>query len=252
MPFAAAPHWIEPGRLACRVLAEQDSERGEEQSSGDCSAPETNEHMNKMTPDGTDRLMMSRCIELSKASGQAGEYPYGASICRHGKVVAESINQVTHDGDVTRHAEVVAISLAQKALGTVSLDECEIYVNAEPCAFCCYAIRETRMRRVVYGLSSPHMGGVSKWNVLGDEDLSRAMPEVFAPPPEIVCGFMAEEVERALLEWNPLIGTIMMRRGLFGSAPRVLTQVPQTRPAARRSRVLGILRRNLFDYFGRR
>lgn len=59
----------------------------------------------------------------------------------------------------------VAISQAQKALGTIRLDDCEIYANSEPCVFCCYAIRETRMRRVVYGLSSPHMGGVSKWNV---------------------------------------------------------------------------------------
>jgi hypothetical protein len=60
--------------------------------------------------------------------------------------------------------------------GTVSLEDCEIYMNAEPCAFCCYAIRETRIRRVVFGLSSPHMGGVSKWNILGDMDICSAMP----------------------------------------------------------------------------
>jgi tRNA(adenine34) deaminase len=77
-----------------------------------------------------DRAMMTRCIDLSKTSGQAGEYPYGAVICFDGAVVAQSINRVRHDGDVTRHAEVVAISLAQKELGTVSLDDCEIYINA--------------------------------------------------------------------------------------------------------------------------
>jgi tRNA(adenine34) deaminase len=205
----------------------------------------------KRDSDNTDRLMMTRCIDLSKASGRAGEYPYAAIICRNGTVVAESINQVAHDRDATRHAEVVAISGAQKALATVSLDDCEIYVNAEPCAFCCYAIRETRMRRVVYGLRSPHMGGVSKWNVLGDEDLSRAMPEVFAPPPEIVSGFMADEVKQALIEWNPLIATIMMQRGLFGSAPRVITPAVQARSLGLRERMLKILRRDLFDYFGR-
>jgi tRNA(adenine34) deaminase len=209
----------------------------------------------KATGETTDRLMMARCIALSKASGKAGEYPYGAVICRGGQVVSESINRVTHDGDVTRHAEVVAISLAQKALRTVSLDDCEIYVNAEPCVFCCYAIREARMRRVVYGLSSPHMGGVSKWNVLGDEDLSNAMPEVFAPPPEIVSGFMADEVERSLIEWNPLIAGIMIGRGLFGAAPRVMVQAMDRGSSGPRSlyrRTLGFLRRNFFDYFGRR
>jgi tRNA(Arg) A34 adenosine deaminase TadA len=31
-----------------------------------------------------------------------------------------------------------------------------IYVSAEPCVYCCYAIRESRIGRVVYGLHSPH------------------------------------------------------------------------------------------------
>ena len=197
-----------------------------------------------------DRRMMTHAIGLSKRSGQAGEYPYAAVVCRDGAIVAESINRVVHDCDVTRHAEVVTISLAQKALGSVSLDDCEIFVNAEPCAFCCYAIRESRMRRVVFGLSSPHMGGVSKWNVLADNDLNTAMPEVFAPPPEIVAGFMAKEAEQALIEWNPLIAEVIKRRGLFGAAPQVITRADH--PPSLRERVLSVLRRNFFDYFGRR
>src|ERR1051325_1279538 len=109
-----------------------------------------------------DRKMMQRCIDLSVQSGREGEYPYGVVISRDGKVVAESINRVAHEREVTRHAEVVAISAAQKALGTVSLDDCTIYVSAEPCAYCCHAIRESRIPRVVYALSSPHVGGVAK------------------------------------------------------------------------------------------
>lgn len=202
-----------------------------------------------------DRLMMMRCIALSKEPGRAGEYPYGAVICRNGEVVAESINRVARDGDVTRHAEVVAISLAQKALGTISLDDCEIYINAEPCAFCSYAIRESRKRRVVYGLSSPHMGGLSKWNVLADTDICSVMPEVFAPPPDVVSGYMTDEVEKALMEWNPLIASIIELRGLFGPEQRVTTDIIQkcpTQPPGLRSGALRFLRRNLFDYFGRR
>jgi tRNA(adenine34) deaminase len=211
--------------------------------------------MTELQQEAIDRLMMTHCIALSKLSGKAGEYPYAAVVCRHGTIVAESINRVAHDGDVTRHAEVVAISLAQKALRSVSLDDCEIYVNAEPCAFCCYAIRESRIRRVVFGLSSPHMGGVSKWNVLADTDLFNAMPEVFAPPPEIVAGFMAEEAQQALIEWNPLIAEVIKRRGLFGAAPRVFLGQQQDQlvsPVGPRERILRFLRRNFYDYFGRR
>lgn len=202
-----------------------------------------------------DRKMMTRCIALSKQSGAAGEYPYGAVICRGGVVVAESINRVKQDRDVTRHAEVVAISLAQKALATVSLDACEIYINAEPCAFCSYAIRESRIRRVVYGLASPHMGGASKWNVLLDEDISTSMPEVFAPPPEVVSGYLAAEAERALLEWNPLIASVIKERGLFGVSPRVLLDHRAELGLQARSwrqRMYAFLRRHVFDHFGRR
>jgi tRNA(adenine34) deaminase len=201
-----------------------------------------------------DRLMMLHCIALSKQSGEAGEYPYGAVICRDGVIVSESINMVSHDGDVTRHAEVVAISKAQKTLRTISLDDCEIYVNAEPCAMCSLAIRETRIRRVVYGLSSPFMGGLTKWNVLADEEISSAIPEVFAPPPKIVSGYMAEEAQQALVEWNPIIARIITARGLFGTAPRVIAKAVRAGPmrANLQNRLFSFLRRNVFDYFGRR
>jgi tRNA(adenine34) deaminase len=198
-----------------------------------------------------DRGMMQRCIELSLRAGEEGEYPYGVVICRDGKAVAESINRVAHERDVTRHAEVVAISQAQKALGTVSLDDCMIYVSAEPCVYCCYAIRESRIGRVVYGLRSPHMGGVSKWPVLPDEDLSNAMPEVFAAPPEIVAGFMAAEAEAALLKWNPVMWGVVKARGLFVTGPLQAVRAFDTRRRGLKERTVALLRRAVFDRFGR-
>lgn len=201
-----------------------------------------------MNVDTVDQTMMRRCIDLAKASGKAGEYPYAAVICKDGQIVAESTNRVRRDRDVARHAEIVAISTAQKHLNTVSLDDCEIYSNAEPCALCSFAIRESRIRRVIYALKSPHMGGLSKWNVLGDTDLSTTMPEVFAPPPDIVSGYMAEEAEHGLFQSNRLIAEIMRRRGLF-VAPGLDSEV-QLRSAGY-DRMLRFLRRNFFDHFGR-
>ena len=198
---------------------------------------------------------MQRCIALSRISGEAGEYPYGAVICRDGVVIAESINRVTQDCDITRHAEVVVISAAQKLLSTTSLDDCTLYANAEPCAFCCYAIRESRIRRVVYGMRSPHMGGVSKWNVLADDDISHAMPEVFAPPPEIVAGFMAVESEETLIAANPLVWGFVKRRGLFGGVPSeelLAREHRPVRPPSIKQQLMAILRRIFFDRFGRR
>jgi tRNA(adenine34) deaminase len=197
-----------------------------------------------------DREIMQRCIALSVQSGEAGEYPYGVVITREGALVTEGINRVAQERDVTRHAEVVAISLAQKALGTVSLDDCVIYVSAEPCAYCCYAIRESRIGRVVYALSSPHMGGVSKWPVLTDRDISDTMPDVFADPPAILSGFMAQEAEQALMGWNPLIAGTIRARGLFVVGPQ--HTIGATRPyTPLRTRLMRVLRRVVFDRFGR-
>ena len=198
----------------------------------------------------SDSATMQRCIALSVESGEAGEYPYGVVIVRGGKPVTESINRVAHEKDVTRHAEVVAISAAQKALGTVSLDDCTIYVSAEPCAYCCYAIRESRIGRVVYALSSPHMGGVSKWPVLTDRDISDTMPDVFDDPPQIVAGFMAQEAEAALLAWNPVIAGAIRARGLFVAGPQ-RTIGPARARRTIRSRVMGFVRWAVFDRFGR-
>ena len=210
--------------------------------------------MQKISFDQHDRTMMARAIALSKQSGAAGEYPYGVLICRAGEVVAESINRVKHDCDVTRHAEMVAISAAQKALRRTSLEDCVIYGSAEPCVLCSYAIRESRIGRVVYALHSPHMGGVSKWNILKDEGISQAMPEVFAPPPIVVAGFMADEAERALFEWSRLISSAMKKRRLF------VTKTPDPAPAGdsgvlrngQTELLWAPLRRNFFDRFGRR
>jgi tRNA(adenine34) deaminase len=198
-----------------------------------------------------DRKMMERCIALSVRSGEAGEYPYGVVISRAGAMVCESINRVAHERDVTRHAEVVAISAAQKALSTVSLDDCTIYVSAEPCVYCCYAIRESRIGRVVFGLRSPHMGGVSKWPVLTDMGISNAMPEVFAAPPEITPGFMAQEAQAALLAWNPVIAGVMKARGLFVADPPMMVVAVASRNRTMAVRIRAFLRRQVFDRFGR-
>jgi tRNA(adenine34) deaminase len=65
--------------------------------------------------------------------------------------VTEATNRVVRDGDVARHAEMVAMSEAQRVLGTRQLSRCTLYTNVEPCAMCCYCIRETRREKGAIG-----------------------------------------------------------------------------------------------------
>jgi tRNA(adenine34) deaminase len=176
--------------------------------------------MTKHDSDLSDLAMMRRCVALAQSAASKREYPFAAVVGRRGEFICESLNMVRSERDVTRHAEIVAISLAQKKLRSTSLHECTIYSTIEPCAMCAYAIRESRIGRVIFGLRSPVMGGSSRWNVLTDAGLSATLPEVFASPPDVVPGCLGHEVHKVFQERNPFIWEFMKARKIFvdGSA----------------------------------
>ncbi len=141
---------------------------------------------------------------MAETSAGEGEYPFAAVIASNGAFLCESVNRVERDHDVNSHAEIVAIAKAQAIRGA-NLSDCTIYATVEPCAQCSYAIREARIGKVVYGLRSPLMGGHSRWNILSDTNLSTVLPEVFLPAPEIVPGFLQDEVEAVFRRLEPAV-----------------------------------------------
>ena len=171
-----------------------------------------------------DAAMMARCIELSKIAAAEGEIPFASLIAKDGHVIAEATNRVVRDKDITRHAEIVAIAEAQKVLGTRVLSGCTLYSNIEPCPMCAFPAREAQISRVVFGLRSPLMGGLSKWNILRDEEIARVMPEAFGNVPEVVAGVLAREVEDVWKAWNPLAWRVIRYRGCFAAETPALEQ----------------------------
>ena len=163
----------------------------------------------------TDKAMMARCIELSRIAVSKGEYPFGTVIALDGQIVAEAINRTVRDDDVTRHAEVIALSEAQKAIGRGRLARSTLYSNVEPCAMCSYCIREAQVGRVAYALRSPVMGGLTKWNILRDDGISDRLPQVFGAVPEVVSGILSHEAQQAWRDWNPLAWQMIKLRGLL-------------------------------------
>jgi len=80
---------------------------------------------------------------------------------------------------------------------------------------CSYAIRESRIGRVIFSLRSPVMGGNSRWNILTDGGLSSTLPEVFAPPPDVLSGCLHHEVQRVFQKRNPFIWEFVKARKIF-------------------------------------
>jgi tRNA(adenine34) deaminase len=182
--------------------------------------------------EAVDRAMMTRCIELSALAIRQGEYPFGALIALDGRIVAEATNRTVRDNDVCRHAEVIALSLAQRAVGRSALPRTTLYSTVEPCAMCAYCIREAWVGRVVYALASPVMGGASKWNILRDPDIASRIP-IFGPAPEVASGVMVREAMRVWRAWSPLAWEMARLRGALAAAEQ--QEAVRTEAAHRRS-----------------
>jgi tRNA(Arg) A34 adenosine deaminase TadA len=99
------------------------------------------------------KKFMQRAIELSINSVHNHGGPFGAVIVKGDKIIAEAANSVTQTNDPTAHAEVNAIRLATKELGTFNLSGCEIYTSCEPCPMCLGAIYWAHLDKIYYGNS---------------------------------------------------------------------------------------------------
>jgi tRNA(adenine34) deaminase len=105
-----------------------------------------------------DEQFMREALRLASKAAEANEVPVGAIIVRAGKIIARAHNQVELLKDATAHAEMIALTQAEEAVGDWRLTDCDLYVTKEPCAMCAGALVHTRVRRVVFGCPDPAAG----------------------------------------------------------------------------------------------
>ena len=104
---------------------------------------------------------MRRAIALAEEGMHAGKGgPFGAVVAKDGEIIGEGCNKVTSSKDPTAHAEIVAIRAACQALGSVSLEGCDIYASSEPCPMCYSAIVSTNIERIYYGNTRADASGI--------------------------------------------------------------------------------------------
>src|SRR5271165_475698 len=106
----------------------------------------------------SDRYFMGEALRQAARAYEAEEVPVGAVVVREGRIIARSFNQVELLKDATAHAEMLALTQAEEAVGDWRLTECTLYVTKEPCPMCAGAIVHVRLARVVYGASDPKAG----------------------------------------------------------------------------------------------
>ena len=106
----------------------------------------------------TDEYFMQDAIRQAVKAYEADEVPVGAVVVREGAVIARAWNQVELLKDATAHAEMIALTAAEAAMGDWRLTGCTLYVTKEPCPMCAGALVHCRIDRVVFGADDPKGG----------------------------------------------------------------------------------------------
>jgi tRNA(adenine34) deaminase len=120
--------------------------------------------MNEPLP---EEYFMREALRQAQKAYAADEVPVGAVVVREGRIVARAHNQVELLRDATAHAEMLALTQAEAALGDWRLTDCDLYVTKEPCAMCAGAVVHTRIRRVIFGCADRSAGAAgSMMNLL--------------------------------------------------------------------------------------
>lgn len=132
---------------------------------------------------------MQQCLGLAKSALKAGNPPVGAVIVLDEKIIGTGIEAGKSTGDITNHAEILAIRDALKNGYSGKLHLASMYTTHEPCIMCSYMIRHHKIPEIIYGITVEHVGGLtSKYNVLAAEDVPK-----WGNKPNVISGVCAEE-----------------------------------------------------------
>jgi tRNA(adenine34) deaminase len=134
----------------------------------------------------SDSYFMNEAMKMAKIAFEEDEIPVGAIIVCRNRIIARAYNQTEKLTDVTAHAEILAITAAENALGAKYLTECKMYVTLEPCAMCAGACFWAQLGEIIYAADDPKRG------------FSRISENLLHPKTKVQSGLMAQESKQLL------------------------------------------------------
>lgn len=139
------------------------------------------------------KFMFAALQEAERALDE-GEVPIGAVVVHKNKIVGRGYNQTEKLKDSTAHAEMLAITAASGLLGSWRLNECDLYVTAEPCVMCTGASVLARIKTIYYGADEPKFGACgSLYNIAAEGKLNHKI--------KIYSGIYAEESRKLMQDF---------------------------------------------------
>jgi len=136
-----------------------------------------------------DEYFMDIALGLAEEAADDGEIPVGAVVVSRNRIIGKGRNQTEQLGDVTAHAEILALTAAAQYLGGKYLTDCTLYVTLEPCVMCAGALYWAQLGRLVVGAPDPKRGH------------SRVSPSLLHPKTRIETGILADESQALLTKF---------------------------------------------------
>ncbi len=123
----------------------------------------------------------------AKIAASKGEVPVGALIVCGSEIISKAHNLVESDNNITAHAEILAITRAEKVLNNWRLNEAILFTTLEPCPMCCSAIILSRVKTVVFGTSDKRLGSCGSVFDLSQHPLMPSNPQIIGGVLEKEC-----------------------------------------------------------------
>ena len=138
---------------------------------------------------------MSFAIEEAVKAKNKLEVPIGAIIADdRGNIIAKAHNLVEFNNNSTSHAEKLVIEKALKITGNRFLDKCDLWVTLEPCVMCAGIIKQTRIRRLYFGLEDKKGGAIVNGPQVLAKDEANGTIEIYS-------GFSQEKSKQLLKDF---------------------------------------------------
>ena len=148
---------------------------------------------------------MARALELARTAATNDEVPVGAVLVENGLIIGEGSNAPISSGDVTSHAELLALRQGCETKQNYRLPNTTLYVTLEPCAMCAGALVHARVSRVVVAAKEPRAGAAgSVLNVLNNEKLNHRCDVSFGLMEDVSANLLRDffKQKRLLLKKN--------------------------------------------------
>lgn len=148
---------------------------------------------------------MLECIELAKKALEKGNPPVGSLLVFEDKIIGRGIESGKSSGDITQHAEILAVKDALANGFRDVLDKSVMFSTHEPCIMCSYFIRHHKIAKLVFGVSVPFVGGQSsEFKILETENIPKwgNKPEIESEILQHDCEILNEKFAEYLSKQN--------------------------------------------------